>query len=1013
MTRTFRRQLLASSLLVGASVALASPAFAQDAPPGSPQDQNAQGVTTPDSVDIGEEGADIVVTGSLIRNPNLEQSSPVASIGQEEILLRQANVAENFLRELPGIVPSIGSAVNNGNGGSSFVDLRGLGFNRNLVLLDGTRIVPAGLAGATDLNNIPLALVERTDILTGGASTTYGADAVSGVVNFITRQDFSGVEISANQQITEVGDGNQFRFDLTVGGNFADDRGNAVFSIGYQESDPVFQGDRDFSRNNIDSFTGVVGGGSGTAVPGRFSVPGSGTLQINPATGALVPTFQLFNFNPQNIFQTPFERFNMYGAARFEVADGIEVYNQGIFSRNSVSTVIASSGTFGNSLTIPLSNPYLPAGARNQFCTAGVDADLATAGRQTPTAAQCDAFAAATDPTSPNFRTFTTNASRRFVEAGPRLAEYQTTLFNYRMGARGDITDSFRFDVFGSYGESENTQRQSGNGTLTRLRQAANATTTTTCIDSTNACVPINLFGEAGSITPDQLGFLLGVTNSTTTRTTLSTARGFVEGDFGVTSPFATQGVNIAVGAEYRRYTAAVISDALTQTPNEVLGNGAASPDVRGEYDVYEGFGELLVPLIEDRPFFKSLTLELGARYSKYSTAGGAFTYKAGGSWEPFDSLKFRGNYQRATRSPNIGELFAPLVTGLDNGTDPCAGAAPNGSAALRDVCVAQIIAGGGTAASAAGLIGTIDQPSAGQVNVTGGGNPNLDVEKATTYTIGGVFQPTFVPGLAVTVDYFNIKVKDAISSQTVGDAIIACFGQNPAAPPAGAAANPACTAISRDPLDGTLNGTADGYPQPLSNLGRIATDGIDLNVNYQRDFGNAGLVLNFQGTWTNSNRFNSNVNSPLSVNRECVSFYSINCGSIQPEFAFNQRTTLRFDGVDISLLWRFIDDVQYEPIQYADDVAAATNAAGVVNQSFVVNDEFLRIGAEHYFDLSARFELTDNFDVTATAINLLDNQPKIVGATVGTTDFNSGNIYPSTYDSLGRRFAVSARMKF
>lgn len=1026
--RNLRRQLLASSLLVGATVALASPAFAQDAPAGSPPDDQAQGVTSPESVDTGEEGAEIVVTGSLIRNPNLEQSSPVASIGQEEQLLRQANVAENFLRELPGVVPSIGSAVNNGNGGASFVDLRGLGANRNLVLLDGQRIVPAGLGGITDLNNIPLALVERTDILTGGASTTYGADAVSGVVNFITRQDFAGVEISLNEQITERGDGNQFRVDLTVGGNFADDRGNAVFSIGYQEVDPVFQGDRDFSVNNVNSLSGVVGGGSGTTVPGQFSIPGQGTRQINTDTGLLVPAFQLFNFNPQNIFQTPFQRFNMYGAARFEVADGIEIYNQGIFSKNSVSTLIASSGTFGNSLTIPLSNPYLPVGARNQFCLGSVDANLSLAGRQTPTLAQCDVFAAA-QPTitvdgvtsaNPNYRTFVTNALRRFVEAGPRVSEYQTTLFNYRMGARGDITDSFRFDLYGSYGESENVQRQTGNGTLTRLRQAALASTTTSCVDPTGGCVPINLFGPAGSITEDQLGFILGVSNSTTTRTTLSTVRGFIEGDVGVTSPFATEGVNLAVGGEYRRYTAAVISDALTQIPNEVLGNGAASPDVRGEYDVYEAFGELLVPLVEDRPFFKSLTLELGGRYSDYSTSGGSWTYKAGGSWEPVDSIKFRGNYQRATRSPNIGELFSPVVTGLDVGTDPCSGAAPAASAALRAVCVAQIVAGGATLADANTLIGTIDEPSAGQVNVTGGGNPDLDVEKATTYTFGAVFQPTFIPGLTITADYFNIKIKDAISSQTVGDAIIACYGQTPATPPAGAATSDACLSITRDPLDGTVNGTADGYPQPLSNLGRLATDGIDLNVNYQRDIGTAGLVLNFQGTWTNSNRFNSNVESPISPNRQLVGYYSVNTGSLKPEFSFNQRTTLRFEGVDLSLLWRFIDSFEYEPLQYIDDVAAATTTNNTttpptvtVNQNGIVDDQFLRIGAEHYFDLSARFELTDNFDVTATVLNLIDNKPKVVGANVGATAYNSGNVFPSTYDALGRRFAVTARMKF
>ena len=237
---------------------LSSPAFAQDVtpptnvqgtvPPAPADDATPEaGVQSSESAAPAEETsqAEIVVTGTLIRNPNLVASAPVTVVGQEEIQLKQSNVAEEVLRSIPGVVPSIGSNVNNGNGGASFVNLRGLGPNRNIVLLDGTRIVPANIIGIVDLNNIPLALVDRVDVLTGGASSTYGADAVGGVVNFITRSDFAGVELSASEQITERGDGNIFRADLTIGANFDDGRGNAVMSIGYQEADPVyFGGDR-------------------------------------------------------------------------------------------------------------------------------------------------------------------------------------------------------------------------------------------------------------------------------------------------------------------------------------------------------------------------------------------------------------------------------------------------------------------------------------------------------------------------------------------------------------------------------------------------------------------------------------------------------------------------------------------------------------------------------------------------------------------------------------------------
>ena len=433
---------------------LATPAYAQDA-------QAADEETSTD---------EIVVTGSLIKNPNLEQSSPVSVVTSEEVELRQTNVAEQFLRELPSAVPSIGSQVNNGNGGNSYVNLRGIGSNRNLVLLDGQRTVPADLSSRVDLNNIPLALIERTDILTGGATTTYGADAVSGVVNFITKQDFAGIELAASEQLTEKGDGNTFRVDVTIGANFDDGRGNAVFSIGYQEADPVYQGDRAFSKDNISSFSGAPGG-SGTSVPSRITgarrldpatglpstnpATGNATLQLSPDGQSLVSTYALFNFNPYNVFQTPFSRFNMYGAARYEVSDAVEVYTRGFFAKNRVKTIIAPSGTFGSSLTLPLSNPFLPTGVRNQLCA--TDIDPSSTGYQPRfTQAECNAAAVALNPTDPNYREIVAAIPRRFVEAGTRDNQYTTTVFNYGVGARGDITENIGWDVYGSYGESQN-----------------------------------------------------------------------------------------------------------------------------------------------------------------------------------------------------------------------------------------------------------------------------------------------------------------------------------------------------------------------------------------------------------------------------------------------------------------------------------------------------------------------------------------------------------------------------
>ena len=1025
-----RSRLSASVAPVVLGLAMISmPAFAQTAP--AADDEAAA------------EGETIVVTGSLISNPNLKLSSPVSVISSEEVELRQTNVAEEFLRQLPSAIPSIGSTVNNGNGGNSFVNLRGIGSNRNLVLLDGARIVPADTFGRTDLNSIPLALIERTDILSGGATTTYGADAVSGVINFITKRDFSGIEATIADSITEKGDGNTFRTDVTIGANFDDGRGNAVFSIGYQESDPVTQGDRKFGVTNIGSFSNLPAG-SGTAVPSRVTgvrridpatglpstAPGSvggvaqnATLQFNPATNSLVTPFSSFNFNPFNLFQTPFERFNIFGSARYEISDKIEVYTQGLFSKNTVKTIIAPSGSFGSSLTLPLSNPFLSNLTRLQICGFDTNGD-ATIYTPRFTVAECNAAATATSPTDPNFREVVTSIPRRFVEAGTRNTTYTTTIFNYKLGFRGDLTDNIRYDVSGAYGESENINRNDGQGLLSRLRRAVRATNTTTCLDTDGgSCVPINLFGPQGSISAASLGYVVGVGTSGSTNATLSQVKGIISGDTGSFS-LAETPIGFAVGVEYRKYGASSVSDLATQTPNEVLGSGAASPDIFGTYNVKEAFGELIIPVFEDESFAKNLTIELGGRYSDYSTAGKSYTYKGAIGYEPIDGLKFRGNYQRGARAPNIGELFNPQVTGLIGLTvDPCASfntqtnlpiVNPNlGNANFRAICIAQ-----GATANQIGAIGT---PSAGQANQTSGGNSALKVEKTTTYTVGAVWQPSFLPKFSISVDYFNIKVKGAISTPTAQDVLAACFGTPfGTGVTAASATSQACTSIRRNPLQGGLDGgdtsVARGLPLVLSNLGRITTDGIDVSINYSRDLGFADYSFSFDGTWTNSNKFQA---TPTSLNRECVGFISGSCAPPQPEFAWTQRTSLTFaDRITASLLWRHISKLRQEPDDIVNGNGPACGAPGNLGNEVNGNPgctgfDFSRTKATDYYDLSGRFELSDNVTLTVTVQNLLDKQPKFIGSGVGGGTFNSGNVLQSTFDTLGRRYAASVKFKF
>lgn len=1003
----------AAPLVLGAAL-VAGPAFAQAAKP-------------------ADESNTIIVTGSLIKNPNLVSANPVNVTTSAEIELRQANVAETVLREIPGIVPNIGSSVNNGNGGSSYVDLRGLGSNRNVVLLDGNRLTPVDLSGRLDLNNIPLALISRVDTQTGAAVTTYGADAVAGVINFITKKNFSGIDLSVGEAINQKGDGNTGRVDMTVGGNFADNRGNAVLSIGYQKSDPVYQGDRDYANIAVDSFSGTPGG-SGTTVPSRVSgtrpidpltglpsvnpaTANGGTRQINPTTGQAVTTYSLFNFNPYNVFQVPFKRFNIFAQANYEISDSVEAYTRAMFTKNTVDTIIAPSGSFGGTITVNLNNPYLPAALRNQLCA--FNTATAASGLYTPRfdAATCAAAATATGTTDPNYRTVTIALSRRAVEVGPRISDYSTTVFDYRLGFKGHLNDHINWDVAGSYGESQKTQQILNYTLQSRIRQASLANNVNSCIDPSNGCVPINPFGAVGSLlgTSNPAGALnfISQASSNVIKTSLGQARGVLSGDFGMSSPFASKPVSFAVGTEYRKYHAQQSSDLLAKTPGELGGAGGAAPDINGSYDVWEAFGELVAPVVEDKPGFKSLTVDGGLRYSSYKVFGAGksntTTYKGGVAWEPVNDLKFRANYAHAVRAPNISELFTPVTTGLTSlSADPCAGAAPTANANLRAICIAQ--------GAPAGTIGSILNPTANQANETGGGNVNLKPEKADTYTIGVVMQPKMIPHLSVSVDYYHIVVNGVIGTSTTSAVLAKCFGNITSA----SAADPNCTTIRRNPITGGLDGdpaTTFGIPLQLNNLGRLYTSGVDVLVNWSHDFNKVKYAMSFVFNYTDHADFNSDPATAGSLNINCAGLYGNDCGSIQPKIQWSMRNSLTYGKVQLSLLWRHIGAETYESVA-ANTLRTGTGAfkgtlgAGLGALSGATVD-FNKIAAANYFDLTARFEISNNLSLTMGVDNLLDKRPPIVGYDLGTTSYNSGNTYPSTYDALGRRFAASAHIKF
>ena len=961
------------SSLTGAGLDRLKQELAKAAAEVPPRDSNALSRLPIDRV-FTMKGFGTVVTGTLITDPRLAKSSPVLSISDDEIELRQVNVAEELLKAVPGAVVGINAEITNSTYGASTVNLRGLGQNRNLVLLDGARVTPWGLDGSVDLNDIPLALVDHVEVLTGGAASTYGADAVAGVINFITKKNFFGLQIDAADQINQRGDGNTLRTDILLGGDINDHRGNAVLSFGYQDSKGLFRNERPQTIPTIDSYTGLPVDYSGSTIPGSFSLPGQGLLEIDPATGTLVPPYSPFNGGKYSTLSTPFQRYNIFGSINYKVAGDVEAYGQTMFSKYFVSAPYSPTDPIGALFQIPYSNPFLPAPARSQFCAAN---------GLTP--AQCAAAAAATSPSDPNYQTFSTEVFRPLVERGDTGLDWYTTMYQVRFGFRGPITDRLAFDVYGTYGEGENTQILTANGLYSNMQQALLATSPTSCLDPLNGCVPLNVFGPPGSASTAAVDFVTGGPTYITTRTKLGVGHAVVNGDMGVASPMAKTDVNFALGVEYRKYSVATLPDQPSAQPGQLLDDSAV-PQFYGAYNVKDAFAEVIAPLAENRSFARNLTLELGGRESDYSTAGKNFTWKAGGSWVPTDGIKFRGNYQVAARAPNIGELYTPQYRGFASiSLDPCAGPGVTPNSNLGRICIAQ-----GAPASA---LGTIITPA--EINSVNGGNPRLGVETARTYTLGLVYGPEQLRPLSVSLDYYHIVIANAISTAAPGDVLAACF--SPAFNP-GLNVTPACTAIGRNPTTGNLNGdqnTTPGLPLLFSNLGTLATDGMDLSVNEQFHLPFGRLSLGFDGNWTQKSSFQSTLTSKP---RECASYYSANCQSIQPKLSWTQRTTLTVRSYELSLFWRYIGAESYEP-------QALIDAGG---PAFGPLPQYEHIPAYSYFDLTGRWSATKNLQVTFVVQNLFNKQPPFVGSTIGYYNYNNGNTYPGTYDVQGRRYGLN-----
>lgn len=988
------------------AVAFAAPAFADES---APQDQLGTQAGVSAEPQSSQSDA-IVVTGSRIQRRDLTSTSPIAVVSAEEFQLSGAVNVEQVLNTLPQVVPGLTGFSNNPGNGAVTLNLRNLGAARTLVLVNGRRWMSYDTNQIVDLNTIPQFMLEGVDLVTGGQSAVYGSDAIAGVVNFRLRQDLDGIIVGGQYALTEQGDGARYDVNFAIGSNFADNRGSVTVYGNYTRREPVFQGARDFTRfaagdgcidpgstnprtgignnrgTNLGLATCVARGGEIGLVPGGSpSTPIATLTQINIGgvaggsifnpTGGGTRSFadpgDLYNFAPDNYLQLPQERYLMGGYGSFEVTPGIEAYTEVSFIKNSVPQELAPT-PIGQAVNLQIASPFF---------------NDQTRGLLTPLDTDGDGYV-------------TTNVGFRFNQSGPRNVDASRTAFRILGGVRGDITSNLQFDAYYMYARTENQQFQQGNISRSRFGNAIetsfNAAGDLQCANAAAraaGCVPLNIFG-AGIADPAAINYVT-VNSTNLERSDMKNVVAALSGNVGSLG-FGAQPIGFALGVEYRGMAASYTPDTFLSS-GDVAGFNAGQP-TSGEYSVREVFGEIRVPILEDS-FIHRLELTGTGRYSDYSLAavGGVWTYAGGAEFAPIRDVLFRGQYARAVRAPNVQDLFGGNSTGFPAAQDPCSdrGVAANRTDAIRALCIANGV-------PAANVFQRVVQPAA-QIQANFGGNPNLSEETSDTFTVGAVFRPTFIPRLNVTVDYYNIKVQDAISTFGGGlnSALQLCFTV------AQDLTNPICSIFNgaRGPT-GALGETAGGQnPDVLSaNIATLQTAGIDVQVDYSMPFnfsltGSGTSRVNFFFLGTYLDKFRSTAVAAI-PERETIAEGSISTNPL-PRWRHTARLTLSDGPANISMRWRHLGRVTDPRL---------TNT--FVGLDRVPQDAALfpnpDIGAVNFFDLTAAFDASDNLQITMGVNNLFNQKPEVLGSLQ-----EQANTYPGTYDVLGRDFFVGARMQF
>jgi outer membrane receptor protein involved in Fe transport len=960
---------------------------------------------------------EVTVTGTRITAPGTVSSSPIYSVGAAEIQMQQQPEIEKILRVLPITTPSDGQNANNGTEGAATINLRGLGAQRNLVLINGKRVTPYNFDGLVDTSTIPTALVERIDIVTGGASAVYGSDAISGALNFILKRDFEGVEFDSNFSQTGDSDGDIRTASLTLGSNVADGRGNVVLSLNWSDREGVQLGARPLGLLGIGSADGsgyaqflagqappaapagcggpgsVAAGGSTTTLPTRVAIAGGPGLGQFRDDGTLLGNCGVFNFNPFNYYQTPQERFGGTVLGRFEVNEHAEAYARFAYTSTTVRQQIAPSGIFGTPYFTPLANPFIGDQAR---------AAMIAAANGGVTAGTVIAEGSADPDDFENWRDVNANGvvdsaddllisyRRRTNELGERSTTYDSNAFQMVVGVEGDIVADWNYDVSFQYGESDRTEVSAGYTNTAAIEHAVNSVDGVTCRTGGAACVPINLFGGFGTITPEMAAYAgaTAVEQQSYEQQILSAS---VTGPINLIQvPWASAPLAMSFGVEYREERANTTPDeCLKLAPDSCLGGaGGITLPISGEYDVSEYFTEAILPIVDDVPGIQSLSVELGYRGSDYNITGSDETYKYGLNWRPIDQIMVRAMKQRATRAPNIGELFSPRESSLDNANfDPCSAGNPDPiSAELQALCIA-------TGMSAA-QVGTVEDIVSGQVNtIEGTDQQNLPTpEFADTTTLGVVWTPDFggvIRNPTLSLDYYDIDIDDVIAEFSPQQILDACYGSGDLAQ---------CAKVVR--VGGTLTLPGSGVELFTTNLVNLKAEGIELGFSFGVDIGKFGN-LSFAGTVNRYLTYEFQASTSLPT-LDCVGYYGAACGSSPgetgplPETRWTQRTVWGMNDFQVSLLWRHLGSVSVEPSQRATTFAA-----------------FQKIDSYDYFDLYGSWDVLENVRISGGVNNLFDKDPPVVGNEAADTRANSGNTFPSTYDTLGRIYSLGVNVNF